>query len=465
MSRRFHPCTIFLAMLMAACGGPKKVTQVVVPATFVEKPPAWVASRPVDPGFYIGIGLASKSRPDAMEAAKQSALNDLASEISVTVEGNSLLYTLEGKDQFNETFTGTIKTSSNESIDGFERVGTWENASEYWVYFRLSKAEHARLKAAKRADAVNIALDYRARSQQNLAAGALREAFDQSLRALLALKAYWGGNDLVEIEGQQVPIVNALYADLQKVTSGVRIQVLPERCSLSYANGFKRELLIGATYMTNSGAKALVQMPLFITYSGTGGKVTELKNTGMDGKTTTTIQRINITATPLEVVVKLHVDEMISRELDRSLVNALVSSLTIPETHVVIDLELPKLRLHATETNLSLPFSGAGIAQAVREELTTHGFRFVDRDADADLILDLQAASRKGSESNGFFTAYLDVSYRFLDRKTKEVVQEGGKQGVKGVQLTYEKAGIESFKKARPEIRSELVPGIMNAFH
>ena len=49
-----------------------------------------------------------------MDAAKESALNDLASEISVTVEGNSLLYTLESKDQFNETFTSTIKTSTNE---------------------------------------------------------------------------------------------------------------------------------------------------------------------------------------------------------------------------------------------------------------------------------------------------------------------------------------------------------------
>lgn len=456
---------ISFPVLLGACSGGKKVVELPLPPAPVEQRPAWVMSRPVDPGFYIGVGLASKSRPGAMDAAKESALNDLASEISVTVEGNSLLYTLESKDHFNETFTGTIKTSTNESIEGFERAGTWENASEYWVYFRLSKAEHARLKAEKRANAVNIALDHRTRSQQSIAAGALREAFDQNLRALLALKAFWGENDLVEIDGQQVPIVNALYADLQKLTSGVRIQVLPARCALSYANRFKRELVINATYTGKNSSNALVQMPLFITYAGTGGKVTELKNTDADGKAITTVQRVNVSANPLEVVVKLHLDEMISRELDRTLVNALVSGLTIPEVHVPIELEMPKVRMQATETNLGVPFVGAGIAQAVREELTSHGFRFVDRDADADLLLDLKAATRKGTESNGFFTAYLDVTYGFRDRRTNEVVQEGGKHEVKGVQLNYEKAGLESFKKARPEIRTELIPGIMNAFH
>ena len=47
--------------------------------------PTWVSARPVTGGYYVGIGLANKNRPDAQEAAKKNALNDLASEISVTV--------------------------------------------------------------------------------------------------------------------------------------------------------------------------------------------------------------------------------------------------------------------------------------------------------------------------------------------------------------------------------------------
>ncbi|HRF80607.1 MAG TPA: DUF4136 domain-containing protein, partial [Flavobacteriales bacterium] len=258
---------------------------------------------------------------------------------------------------------------------------------------------------------------------------------------------------------------NELYAELQKLTSNVRITVLPERCELNYTNGFKREMLINAAYANGGGLRDLGQLPLFINYPGTGGKVTELKNTDTEGRARSTVQRVDPAAKQLEVLVKLHLDELISRELDRALAAKLVASLTVPEVHVPIDMRMPRVRMRAKETNFGQPVNDAGVANVVREELTSKGFRFVDQDGDADLILDLNAHTRQGGESNGFFTAYVDVAYSFRDRKSQEVVFEGGKQGVKGVQLTYEKAGLESFKKAIPDIRKELVPGIMNAFN
>lgn len=452
-------------LLLVACGGSKKVVETPVVTDPAAQRPFWVGARPVSEGYYVGIGMANKSRPDVLETAKKNALNDLASEISVRVEGNSLLYTLDRKNQFDESFTGTIKTTSNEQLEGFELVESWENGTEYWTYYRLSKAEHARIKAEKKAGAIRNALDLHARSKQSVGTGDLRNAFDQELRALLAMKDYWGENDAVDMDGKQVQLVNELYADLQKLTSNVRLTVLPDRCELSYANGFKRELLINAAYVNGGGLKDLAQLPLFISYPATGGKVTELKNTDTEGQARSTVQRVDPAAKQLEVLVKLHLDELIGREMDRALVNALVGSLTVPELHVPIDLRMPKVFMRAKETNLGQPVSDAGVALVVREELTSKGFRFVDRDAEADLLLDLSAATRQGGESNGFFTAFVDVTYTFKDRKTNEVVFGGGKPGVKGVQLTYEKAGLESFKKAIPDIRKELIPGIMNAFH
>lgn len=455
-------CAPFL--LLMACGGGRKAVETPAPDPAAQRP-AWVGARPLNDAYFIGIGMANKNRPDVLETAKKNALNDLASEISVKVESNSLLYTLDRKSQFDETFTGTIRTSSNEQLEGFELVDSWESASEYWTYYRLSKAEHARIKSEKKAGAIRNALDHHARSGQSIGSGDLRTAFDQELRALLAMKEYWGENDAVDMNGRQVQLVNELYASLQKLTSNVRLTVLPERCELSYGNAFKRELLIGAAYANGGGLRGLGQLPLIITYPGTGGKVTELKNTDAEGRARSTVQRVDPGAKQLEVLAKLNLEELIGSGMDRSLVNALVGSLTAPEVHVPIDMRMPRVLMRAKETNMGRSVNDAGIALVVREELTTKGFRFVDREAEADLLLDLNAATRQGGESSGFFTAFLDVSYAFRDRKTQEVVFEGGKQAVKGVQLTYEKAGLESFKKAIPDIRKEFVPGIMNAFN
>ena len=430
--------------------------------TEAEKP-EWIRSRPVSSSHYIGIGRASKELPEPYETARKNALNELASEISVTIEGNSLLHSFERKGQFNETFTSSIKTTTNELIEGFELVDSWENANEYWAYYRLSRSEHARLKAERKQKAIATATDLHVRSRASLTAGDLRTAFDQALRGLLAMKAYWGENDLVEIDGKQVALANELYDQLQKLTSGVGFTILPERCELGYANGYEREMLITAAHSANGSKTDLVQLPVSISYPGISGKVIELKNTDADGHIRTTIQRVEMSGGAAELVVKLDQEALISKELDQALVRPLVASLTIPEKRVPIDVKMPRIFMRSSETNLGSAVNDAGVAMAIREELTGKGFRFVDRPGDADMLLDLNATTRKGGESNGFFTTFLDVNFSFRDRRTQDVVHEGGRQGVKGVQLDHERAGMEAYKKAIQEIRKDLVPSMMSS--
>lgn len=449
-------------LLIAACKGNQPVVTTPTPDPEASRP-EWVRARPVSGGYYIGIGQASMAVKDYQEVAKKNALNDLASEISVVVEGNSLLQTLDRRTTFSETFTSTINTSTREQLEGFEMVDSWENGREYHLYYRLSKSEHARLKAERKARSITSALDLNSRSKEALAAGDLRSAFDNELRALLAMKEYWGENDVVEMDGRQVPLVNELYNDLQKLSSGVQFTILPERCELNYGNQFRRELLIGAQYRNGSASRDLVQLPVVVEYPGATGKVTELKSTDAEGRLRTTVQRVDPKANGQEVLVRLDINALASKELDATLVKALLASLTVPQKRVPIDLQMPRVFMKATETNLGQPVGDAGVALTIREELTRNGFRFVDREADSDLVLNLSASTRQGGESNGFYTAFLDVSFSFRDRRSGDVVHEGGRQGLKGVQLAYDKAGIDAYKKAIQEVRKDLVPALMSA--
>lgn len=454
---------IYLSLIAVLLGCKGRQETVVTPVPDAPQRPAWVSSRPVSSAYYVGVGMAPRSRPDHQETAKKNALNDLASEISVNVEGNSLLYTLDRRTQFDETFTNTVRTTTSEQIEGFELVDSWENANETWTYYRLSKAEHARIKAERKAQAIGTATDLYNRSRISLSSGDLRGAVDQDLRALIAMKAYWGENDLVDIDGKQVPLVNELYADLQRLTSSVQFSILPERCVLDHGNRFKRELMVSATYRNGGTPQDLIQLPVSISYSGISGPVVELKSTDAEGRLRTTIQRVDVSAAVKEVLVKLDIDRLVSPELEPPLVKALLASLTVPEKRAIIELTMPKVFMRASETNLGVAVGDAGVAMPVREEMTKRGFRFVDREADADLLLNLNATTRQGGESAGFFTAFLDVTYTVRDRRSQDVVHEGGKQAVKGVQLAYDKAGLDAYKKAAADVRKELIPAMMSA--
>lgn len=450
-------------LVLAACKGHKEAVKDPATTSAAGTPaPVWVSTRPSGDFDYIGIGSCPKARADYQESAKKGALNDLASEISVRVEGNSLLSSLDDKTHFTETFNSNIRTTTNEQLEGYEMVDTWQNDKEYWVYYRLNKAEHARIKNARKNQALDLAKDGYLRAAQQLAIGDLKGAFDQDLRGLIAMKEYWGESDVVAVGDRQVPLANEIFADLQRLTNGVRFAALPERCALDYGNRFKRELLISAAFADGRDSRDLVQLPVSINYQGLNGKVSESKSTDTEGHVRTTIQRVEMSGAATDLVVRLNLDELVSKELDPVFVKPLVSSLTVPELRVPIDRTMPKVYITSEETNLGRTVA-VGIATGIKEELTSKGFRFTDRASDADLLMDVKASTRQGGESSGFYTTLLDATYVFRDRRTNETVVEGGKQGLKGIQLDYVKAGMDAYKKAGNELRKDLVSSMMNA--
>lgn len=447
--------------LFSACKSKQAFSQAEAPMSAEAERPAWVNSRPITSTDYIGIGLCPKSRPDYQEAAKKNALNDLASEISVKVESNSLLYTLDRKDAFEEEFTSSINTSTDQQIQGYELVDSYETATTYWIYYRLSKSEHARITAERKQQAIDQSTDLFARARKSLATGDLSNAFDQDLRALIAMKEYWGESDRVMVDGKEVPLANEVFGHLQTMTSGVRIAVLPERCVLDHANRFSREMLITATL--GDHGQSLVQLPLTITWPAQSGTVTENRSTDAEGRMRSTVQHVDMDIASPVLNVRLNAEALVSKDLDPSFTKPLIHSLTIPERIVPIVREMPKVFINSSERNLGEPLSEAGLALALKEELTAKGFRFTERSTDADMEMTLRADTRKVGEAQGFFTAALDASLRVSDRRTGEVIYEGGRQGVKGIQLDYTKAGIDGYKKAIQELRKDWFPAMMRS--
>jgi len=447
---------------LLACKGGQTVQEAPPPAP--DARPEWVRSRPVSSAYYVGVGLGIKARADAVESARKSALDQMAQEISVRVEGSSILFTADGRNRFDESFTSTIKTTTQEQLEGYELVDSWDSPTEHWVYYRLSKAEHARLKAQRKAAAIGSAVDLHQRAIASIASGDLRAAIDQDLRALIAMKAYWGENDVVDLNGKQVPIVNEVFSHLQALTAGIRLTLLPERCELDYANRFRREVLVSAAFAEGKLGRDLPQLPLRIAYAGLDGPVVEQKTTDADGRLRISVQRAAIAQSGNDLLLKPDMDALVSKDLEPEVVKALLGSLTVPEARAPISVRMPKVFMRAQETSLGAAVGDAGIAVILREELTRSGFRLVDRETEAELLLQLNCSTRPGGESNGFATAFLDMTYTFHDRKSQDIVYQGAKQSVKGIQLSLDKASLDAYKKAGQELRREVVPGIISAF-
>ena len=90
---------LVLAIIVAVITSCRDTKDLSKPGSVVtiQEAPEWVNSRPHNSANYIGVGSASKlTQPlDYQAIAKKNALNDLASEISVRVQGSTFLNSME----------------------------------------------------------------------------------------------------------------------------------------------------------------------------------------------------------------------------------------------------------------------------------------------------------------------------------------------------------------------------------
>ena len=147
------------------------------PAKISKKAPHWVSSIPTHPEYYIGVFSVNKIGTDYRQKAQKGALENLSSEISVVISGESVLKTLETNSSFDQEYKQEVVVKSKEDIEGYELVDAWENDEEYWVYYRLSKAKYAQIKKERINKALNIGKDFFAKAKTNHDNNNYHEAF------------------------------------------------------------------------------------------------------------------------------------------------------------------------------------------------------------------------------------------------------------------------------------------------
>ncbi|MFM7770006.1 MAG: LPP20 family lipoprotein, partial [Bacteroidota bacterium] len=244
----YRTTLIFLIILFAACGKEKNVTETKVTA---QPKPEWVDARPVNSAYYIGIAQCSKiTQPlDYQAIAKKLALNDLATEISVKVEGQSFFSTMEVNTAFSESFTSNIKTSSSEQLEDYEVAGIWEDKTTYAIYYRLNKFDYQQKKELKKKETLRVAYDFLIKGKEAKSLYNIPSAIDLFYHGLFTLKPYWTEVNKFQLEnGQEIFIDNELFSEIRGVISELRFETPVKTIQLKADNGYKLQLPTLITY-------------------------------------------------------------------------------------------------------------------------------------------------------------------------------------------------------------------------
>lgn len=448
----------FAMVLLLACSTKPTASSSNKPPT-TEPKPGWIDSRPVNGSYYIGIGSANKkAQPiDYQNIAKKNALNDLATEISVRVQGSTFLNTLEVNKNFSEEFISTISTSSDEKIEDFEVAGIWENENEYWIFYRLNKAQYQAKKREKKNLALSVANDYYLKGKDAENMGNLPAAVDLYLRGLLAIKDYWNEVNEFDQNGTKVFLDNQIYSDLQKMCSGLSIKPTQQKIMLGAENNYVASTGFNVIYkdLPVKGISTLHQYPR--------SRFMRPRAVASDekGYVAVLIQDLNTSEKNPELTIEIDLTPLQPVDLDRKITEGIMGNLKTEVRKVPIEFIPPTFAVQASELQYGANTASSVLSTALQSEMVKKGLKLT-QSANADYLVKINADTREGGEAQGFTVAFLDMNIIVTDKAGNIVFKEGA-NNIKGLQLNKAAAGMEAYKKGQQRLEEQIVPSIIES--
>ena len=446
-----------VSILLLGCSGSKKVEKTYPPA------PAWVQNRPISSTDYIGIGSARKTEDmnQTQQTAKQNALADMASDVSVNISTNSLLSTFETNLNFTEDFSKTIKAQADQDLEGYETAGNYEDQDNYWVFFRLSKTEYQRILAERKAKAITKALDFYDKGLTAEKTGDVRLALLNLIKGLEPLKPYFSDPLQTSYQGNDIYLGNELFKELTQALNSIRIVAANQQVKVKQG----QQLPLGSTEfkVTGQNGMPLNGISLVGTYTEKPIRNSRVQ-TDVNGLASFSLDavRSNKNIETLKATLNL---EVIANEASADfIIRKLFTRLQAPEASISISVIKPIFFITSNETNLDKKRSSSVLADALIRQIIASGYSTTDSEANAEYKISIVASTMSKGESGSYKQTSLSGSITVKDNTNAEVYSTP-LENITGTHFDYQTAGVEAYKEAAKKVENsiarEIVDGVV----
>lgn len=450
-----------MSMSFSGCNAGKDITNGGKDVKTPEAAPEWVGSRPHNSGYYIGIGTCSKTTQplDYQAIAKKNALNDLASEISVRVQGETFLNALEVNKNFSEEFISTISTTTDEKIENFEVAGIWEDKSEYWIYYRLNKGEYQRQKQEKKNNVLNQANDYYQKGLEAERMGSIPAAFDLYMHGLFSMKEYWDEVNEYTTDSARIYLDNELYSSMQRIGNGLRIEPSGSKVSLSAENNYNANVNVVVTF----NGRPVRGITVLSNYLRPRYARPKSGLTDQNGQVTVNVSDVSTTEKNNNLDLSIDLNPLLAQDLDLTIQRGLLKTMRTDQRQVPIELITPSFHIKSDEKVFGVASSSNVLGSALNTELVKRGMRISSSATETNYIVNIVSNTTQGGTSQGFNVAFLEMTITVKNGVTGEVVYQETLSSIKGLQLNMDAASMEAYKKGKEKMETEIVKSMLDA--
>lgn len=422
--------------------------------TAYAKAPEWVRNRPIDNNYYIGIGYAPKIKGnnDHLEKAKNEALKNLASEITINISGEIVSDMVEKSGMLEEELRSRITSTTQAELEGYEVVDEWQDKKQYYIYYRLSKAKYSQARIEKINKAISLALDLFDRGRNSETQKEYSLALSFYLQALMPLDKYITEPLKTDYNGRPIYLSNEIYSSLQNLLSNIEFTAINAKLAAKRNSAVKELLKIKATY----SEQAISNLPVNFEFTRGDGDLQKKAHTNIDGIASSKIILLKSNDKLQFVKASLDLSKLIDQENTNFVYEPVLQSYPIPETKFILTVSGLSFSIDSTELNLGQKMAILQVEPRLKEALSSEGYSFTDDISNADIYIEINAQSRQGSELYGMFSAFVDMTVSVNDMNSGEEIYKNVFSNITGQGLDYEKAGLNAFNKAAEEFATTM---------
>ena len=408
--------------------------------------PYWIQSRPVIPGYYTGIGWAQKTAniQQYQQTAKQNALADLASEISVNISSRSVLQAFESNLGFREDFSSTIQARTMEQLEGFELADTWEDQGNYWIYYRLSAARYLEIKERRKNDATTRAIGFLENAIISREQGNIRLHLAQLINSLETVKDYFDDPLPVEFRGKTIQLGNEIFNELSSTIS--RLQIIPGQQEIKIKAG--QEILPPMLNfkVTSQQTYAVPDFPLLANYSERPVRNNRVR-TDIDGNAGFGIYRVRSSKTFETFSVTADLETIIAEATSDPVIRRLIGRFPVPESTVRINILKPVIMLDSKEQIMGQVISAGTLGDSFRRNAIEAGYELNNNPLDADYMVRIEADAVPAGEA-GVYKSIVLLGNIMVQLPDGNLIYHRELEGFRGSHFDFARAGEEAYRQA-----------------
>jgi hypothetical protein len=450
---------VYMVLIALSCSTSKNNTTIKDRS----KQPNWVQQRPVDNKYYVGVGYANKTLnpADFQSMAKKRALNDMIGEIKVVVSTNSILSQYQNNNTLNQIFATDTKVNAQAMVEDFEVVDSWENKTDFYIYYKLSKAEYEATKRRKLQAAIEQSINFLDNADRLSYQNNYMQIIRLRIKALSALQNYLNEDVATFYKGNEVYLVNEIVNQIQNQLYQLQVKTDVVELKGKIGKPINNPFTAYVKFTENNTFVPFVPLTL---------KATQAKfdfgnsaETDQNGMATFSLNRIQAKDPIQQVKIMVDIATIIKSDSLNGLLKSILTNIDAPSTNFRLVVEPIKIFTNSKEQILSKNIEFNIIEPQLKRKLVESGCNFVTNRTQADYEIKVIANTTDlGILWGKMLQANINMDISIVDVKNNQEIYKDALKDIKGFQLTPENASRDAYNNMLSKFWEQVYPTFMN---